>query len=112
MLESMVFNELIYSDYSINVGVFEKNEKDKNGKSIRKCYEIDFIAKKGAKKFYIQVSNDISSSNTKAREIRPFVALNDSFQKIIVVNKPLEETMDKNGFITIGVSNFLLKFIK
>lgn len=43
MLKNMVYNELIYNGYTINVGAFEKN---KNGKSIRKCYEIDFIAKK------------------------------------------------------------------
>ena len=36
---------------------------------IKKCYEIDFI------------SNDISSLETKTREIRPFIALNDSFHK-------------------------------
>ena len=42
--------------------------------------EVDFIAKKGSKKYYIQVSNDISSLETKTREIRPFIALNDSFQ--------------------------------
>ena len=32
---------------------------------IRKCCEIDFIAKNGSKKYYIQVSNDISSLETK-----------------------------------------------
>lgn len=112
MIENMVYNELIYNGYTVNVGTFEKYEKDKNGKSIRKCYEIDFIAKRGAKKYYIQVSNDISSLGTKEREIRPFVALNDSFQKIIVINRPLEETLDKNGFIIIGIAEFLLKFIK
>ena len=79
---------------------------------IRKCYEIDFIAKKGSKKFYIQVSNDISSLETKTREIRPFIAVNDSFQKIIVINRPLEETLDSNGFIIIGIADFLLRFIK
>lgn len=112
MLENMIYNELIYNGYSVNVGTFEKYEKDPAGKSIRKSYEIDFIAKKGPRKFYIQVSNDISSAETKAREIRPFVALSDSFQKIVVINKPLEETIDKNGFITIGIVDFLLKFIK
>ena len=112
MLENMVYNELIYNDYSVNVGTFEKYEKDENAKSIRRCYEIDFIAKKGQKKYYIQVCNDISSIETRAREIKPYLALNDSFQKIIVINKPLEETMDKNGFIVIGVSDFLLNFIK
>jgi len=112
MIENMVYNELIYNGYTVNVGTFEKYEKDKNGKSVRKCYEIDFIAKRGAKKYYIQVCNDISSLETKEREIRPFVALSDSFQKIIVTNRPLEETLDKNGFVIIGASDFLLKFIK
>ena len=79
---------------------------------IRKCYEIDFIAKKGSKKYYIQVSNDISSLETKTREIRPFIALNDSFQKIIVINRPLEESLDSNGFVIIGIADFLLRFIK
>jgi len=35
MLENIVHNELINNGYSINVGTFEKYEKDKNGKSIR-----------------------------------------------------------------------------
>ncbi len=112
MLENMVYNELIYNGYTVNVGAFEKNEKDKNGSSIRKCYEIDFIARKGMRKYYIQVSSDVSSSETRAREIRPFIALKDSFQKILVINRPLEETMDEHGFIIIGIADFLLRFIK
>lgn len=112
MFENMIYNELIYNDYSVNVGTFEKYEKDIYGKSVRKCYEIDFVATKGPKKYYVQVCNDISSADTKTRELRPFLALNDSFQKVIVINKPLEETIDKNGFTIIGVSDFLLKFIK
>jgi len=112
MLENMVYNELIYNGYTVNIGTFEKNEKDHNGHNVRKRYEIDFIAKKGSKKYYIQVSNDISSVETKTREIRPFIALNDNFQKIVVINKPLEETYDKNGFVIIGVADFLLRFIK
>lgn len=112
MLENMVYNELIYNGYSVNVGAFEKYEKDKSGKSIRKCFEIDFIAKKGAKKYYIQVSSDISSSDTIKRETSPFIALNDAFQKIIVINRPLNETIDNNGFIIIGITDFLLRFIK
>jgi len=112
MLENMVYNELIYNGYTVNVGAFEKKEKDKNGKSISKSYEIDFVAKRGIKKYYIQVSSDISNAETRAREIKPFLALKDSIQKIIVINKPLEETIDLNGFTIIGISDFLLKFIK
>ena len=41
-----------------------------------------------------------------------FIALNDSFQKIIVINRPLEEFLDSNGFVIIGIADFLLRFIK
>ena len=112
MLENMVYNELIYNGYTVNVGAFEKKEKDKNGKSISKSYEIDFVAQRGIKKYYIQVANDISNLETKAREIKPFIALKDSIQKIIVINKPLDESLDLHGFTIIGVTDFLLRFIK
>ena len=41
-----------------------------------------------------------------------FIAQNDSFQKIIVINRALEEFLDSNGFVTIGIADFLLRFIK
>ena len=78
----------------------KNNDFSKFIAGIKKCYEIDFI------------SNDISSLETKTREIRPFIALNDSFQKIIVINRPLEESLDSNGFVIIGIADFLLRFIK
>ena len=48
-----MYNELIYNDYTVNVGAFESIEKDKNGKSIRKNNEIDFYAKKYNRIYYI-----------------------------------------------------------
>ncbi len=112
MLENMVYNELLYNGYTVNIGTFEKYEKNKNGKSVRKTYEIDFVAQRGIKKYYIQVASDISNAETKARKLKPFFALKDSIQKIIVINKPLEESLDLNGFTVIGIADFLLRFIK
>lgn len=112
MLENIVYNELIYNDYTVNVGAFESIEKDKNGKSIRKNNEIDFYAKKYNRIYYIQVCNDLSNINTNNREITPFLKLKDQIQKIIVINKPINETKDENGFTIIGVADFLLRFIK
>ena len=71
-----------------------------------------YLNKLIAKKYYIQVFNDITNLEARTRELRPFIALNDSILEILVVNKPLEETMDKNGFIIIGIADFLLRFIK
>lgn len=112
MLENVVYNELLYNDYIVNVGTFASIEKDKNGKSIRKNNEIDFFARKGNRYYYIQVCADINSIETKQREIKPFIKLNDQIQKIIVVNKPINETRDENGYTVIGIVDFLLRFIK
>ena len=111
MLENIVYNELLYKGYSLNVGSFDTVEKDKNGSSIRKTNEVDFYAIKGNKKYYIQVSADISDARTRAREIRPYMLLNDEVVKIIVINKPVKESLDENGFVIIGVTDFLLRYI-
>ena len=112
MIENIVYNELCYNGYSVNVGTFDNIEKNKNGKSVRKTNEVDFYAQKGIRAYYIQVTADMSDESTRKREIRPYILLNDQIQKIIVVNKPIKESRDENGFTIIGVTDFLLRFIK
>lgn len=112
MLENLIYNELIYNDYNVNVGVYEKVEKDKNNTSVKKNYEIDFIARKNNRQYYIQVSDNISNEETRQRELKPYISLNDQIIKVIVVNKPINETLDENGFIVIGAVDFILRFIK
>ncbi len=112
MLENIVYNELIYNGYTVNVGAFDSIGKNKDGKSVRKKYEVDFYAVKGLRAYYIQVTADISNAETRAREVRPYMVLNDQIQKILVVNRPIGETRDENGFTIIGITDFLLKFIK
>ena len=112
MLENIIYNELIYNGYTVNVGTYDKIEKNKLGQSVRKTYEIDFVATKGNRHYYIQVSSDLSNEDTKNREIKPYISLKDQIQKIIVINRPINEIRDKNGFTIIGISDFLLRFIK
>ena len=112
MLENIVYNELIYNDYKVNVGTFDTFENDKNGKTTRKSLEIDFLAVKGTRMYYIQVCDDYFSELTRNREIKPYIALNDQIQKIVVVNKPIKEFRDEHGYTIIGIYDFLLRFIK
>lgn len=112
MLENIVYNELVYNGFTVNVGTFDSIEKDSSNKSIRKTNEIDFFARKANRRYYIQVTADLSSVSTKAREIRPFMKINDQIQKIIVVNKPINETINDSGFTIIGAPDFLLRLIK
>jgi len=112
MLENIVYNELIYNGYTVNVGTFDTVEKDKDEKSVRKTNEVDFFARRGINQFYIQVSSSIADAKTRARELRPYFLLNDQVRKIIVINQNVSETLDENGFVIIGAVDFLLKFIK
>lgn len=112
MLENIIYNELIYNEYSVNVGTFDDISKDLDGKSIRTTNEVDFYARKSNHQYYIQVSEDISDAKTKAREYRPYLMLNDEIKKIIVIAKPINECLDENGFTIIGACDFMLRFIK
>lgn len=113
MLENIVYNELIYNEYTVNVGWFDSIEKNKEGRSVRKSNKVDFYAQKGNQSFYIQVSADITNPETRKREFSPFTKINDNIQKILVINKPIKETReDKKGYIIIGAADFLLRFIK
>ena len=112
MLENVIYNELIYNNYKVNVGTFDIFENDKNGKTTRKSLEVDFLAVRGNQMYYIQVCENYSDDKTKKREVKPYISLNDQIQKIIVINCPISEHRDENGFTIIGASEFMLRFIK
>lgn len=107
ILENVVYNELCYNGWNVNVGTFDSIEKE-NGKSVRKNYEVDFMATKGSETIYLQITDNMSNAETKKRETRPYILLNDQIKKIIVVNRPIKETKDENVFTVVGITDFLL----
>ena len=111
MLENIVYNELLYHGFTVNVGTFDSFERNKDGKNVRKTNEIDFFAEKGLRSYYLQVCLDFSSEKAREREIRPYHLLRDQAQKIIVLNQPIQETRDANGYTIIGAADFLLRFL-
>lgn len=72
-LENVVYNELLYMGYSLKV--FANNGK-----------EIDFLATKGNKTFYIQVAYSVADENAYKREFGAFASLDNSNQKILITN--------------------------
>lgn len=111
LLENVIYNELIYKGYSVSVGTFQSFSKNEDNKTIRKTNEIDFYAIKGNKHLYIQACSNFDSPETRTREIKPYLFLNDQVQKLVVINKPISEARDENGFTIIGITDFLLRFI-
>jgi hypothetical protein len=108
IMENIIYNELRFRGYKVDVGVVESREKDENGKEIRNQLEIDFIATLGSKKYYIQSAYAIPDEEKYNQETRSFDKVNDSFKKIILVEKSMKPRRDDNGYVCMGVKEFLL----
>jgi hypothetical protein len=109
IMENIIYNELMIREFDIDVGVVEYNYKDNNGKKIRSQLEIDFIAHKGSKKYYIQSALSVSNEEKREQEIHSLKRVNDSFKKIVVIKDDIIPWHDDYGILYIGIEQFLLE---
>ena len=108
IMENIIYNELCNRDFSVDVGVVEYCYKDKEKKSKRAQLEIDFVANKGSKKYYIQSALTVSEEEKRQQEVRSLNRVGDSFKKIVVVKDNIIPWHDDNGILYIGIEQFLL----
>lgn len=108
IMENIIFNELRYRGYQVDVGMVEVRDKDQEGKDTRKQLEIDFIATFGSKKYYIQSAYSIYDHTKYEQETAPFDKTLDSFKKIIIVEKSMKPRYDEKGYVMMGIKEFLL----
>ena len=108
IMENIIYNELRFRGYQVDVGTVESREKDADGKDVRVQREIDFIATLGSKKYYIQSAYAIPNKEKYEQETMSFERTMDSFKKIIIVEKSMKPRYDENGYLMMGVKEFLL----
>ena len=77
-LENIVYNELLYRDYDLSV------YKDNSGR------EIDFLAEKSGKRYYIQVAYSVVEEKAYEREFAPFKTLDNEHQKILITTDTID----------------------
>ena len=106
LMESVIFNELLYRGYTVDVGVIETREM-KNGKSEYRQYEIDFIAANGNEKYYIQSAYELSTEAKREQELQSLKRIDDSFQKIVIVKDDIMPYRDEKGIFYTGLFQFL-----
>lgn len=108
LMENVLFNELKVQGFDVNVGVVETFGKNAAGSSVRKQLEIDFVANRGMERCYIQSALSIDDPEKALQEKRPFAKLGDSFRKILVVKGKVPPRVDENGYVVVGLIDFLL----
>lgn len=108
IIENIIYNELKYRGFNVDVGFVETWENKSSGKSFRHGLEVDFVVNKGAERIYIQSAFKLPTDEKKEQEERPLLNINDSFKKIIITGENIKRKTDEKGILTIGLLDFLL----
>jgi predicted AAA+ superfamily ATPase len=93
ILENVVFLELLRRGYELNIGKIEDQE-------------IDFIAQRGDGQEYYQVALSVRDEATLDRELRPLLAVRDSYPKYILTMDD-DPPADYNGIRLINILDWL-----
>lgn len=93
VMENMVYMELLRHGYDVTVGRIERAE-------------VDFVARKGDDKLYIQVSYLLAGKDTIEREFGVLEKIADNYPKYVVTMDELN--MGRNGIKHFNIREFLL----
>lgn len=107
-MENVIYNELRMRGFHVDVGNLTVIENGKEGKTVKKHLEVDFICGKGSKKYYIQSAYMLGTAEKTAQEIRPFLKINDSFKKIVITSDTPKPFYSEEGILFMNVYDFLL----
>lgn len=108
LIENTVYNELVTRGYRVDVGFLEQKKKNKEGKYVYVQSEVDFIARRSSKEYYIQIMDEIPVGKHLNNEYNALLAVPGSFKKIIVINKPIMYYTNEMGILVISLEDFLL----
>lgn len=108
IMENVLYNELKYRGYNVDVGMVEIMERNADGKQERKRLEVDFVANQGSKRYYIQSALRMEDDDKVRQEKKSLINIPDSFKKIIVVKDRITSYHDYDGILRVGLFDFLL----
>lgn len=103
VMENVVYNELCSRGYSVDVG----NVIVRPQGMPRQTLEVDFVANKGSKRYYIQSAYQMLTDEKIAQEKRSLLHINDSFKKIVLTMGFQSPRQDEDGIVTMGLYQFL-----
>ncbi len=108
IMENIIFNELRIRGFRVDVGNLIIRTTDRQGKTVRKSLEVDFVANSGNNRYYIQSALDMPTREKIEQETRSLRGISDSFRKIVIVRDRIKPRRDEYGILTLGLFDFLL----
>ena len=103
IMENIIYNELLYRGYNVDVGVVEIREGDNKNQ-----VEVDFVCNQYNKRYYVQSALSLPTREKTLQEERPLMNIPDNFKKIIVVKDDKKSWITEEGILVIGLKEFLL----
>ena len=97
MYENIVYLELLRRGYDVAIGKIGNRE-------------IDFIATKDQEKVYYQITEDMTSEETRRRELTPLKMIRDNYEKAIIAMN-VHSTGSEEGIRVIRLIDFLLETV-
>lgn len=95
VMENVVYLHLLSQGYRVNVGILRAGE-------------VDFVATKGDKTIYVQVTYLLASDETISREFGNLAGIKDNYPKYVVSMDPVSGELDKYpGIRHIHLREFL-----
>ena len=108
LMANVMYNELCLRGYSVDVGVVEINERQEDGKYVRKQIEVDFVCNKADERVYVQSAFSIPTTEKRQQEERPLVNVGDGFRKVVVTKDNVIRHNDENGILIMSLQEFLM----
>lgn len=109
LMENIIYNELRIRGFKVDVGCVEAVVRDKDGVARRLIYEVDFVADRGDRRFYIQSALSVPDAEKMRQETESFRRISDSFTKVLIIGRNIMPYHDDNGYLIMGVYDFLLR---
>lgn len=103
IMENIIYNELRSRGYSVDVGMIEARTATE-----RRQLEVDFVANKGDKRYYIQSAFALPNEEKREQELASLKRINDSFKKVIIMRDDISPYHDDHGVLIMGLMDFLL----
>jgi hypothetical protein len=108
IMENVIYNELRLRGFLVDVGMVESWYQNKDGQNMRNNLEIDFVANKGNVRYYIQSAFAINDEEKREQELASLKNIKDAFKRIVIMRDDIMPYYDDNGFLVIGLFDFLL----